>query len=313
VIDVTIIGSGTNAAACAGALSSAGFRLHHTLEVDSSDRSPIILGEAPSAFALARQAVEMGRHVLIASPSSLSPERLSLLLDNRKRAQALFVWSERRYHPAYRFIGALVEADTIWQPRFLRLETLTVEPPASAQSRWLTLESLTLAISLAGCPAESIRSHAITNPTRHAPDLLSLLVSFPDIEASIHIGLGEPVERRETLLATADRKAYIDELNQSTPIRVIEDERGIARGSGARWLSCQAPTSDELARQQCLAFLDATLKSQLARDEAELWLRSLAALDASERSLAQGTAASVEESSPDPVFRLISGTAAQSA
>ncbi|HLF76943.1 MAG TPA: hypothetical protein VJB57_05575, partial [Dehalococcoidia bacterium] len=110
--------------------------------------------------------------------------------------------------------------------------------------------------------------------------------------------------------ATADRKAYIDELNQSMPIRVIEDERGITRGASARWLSCQSPTAHELARQQCLAFFQATLKSQLARDEAELWLRSLSALQAAEQSLVQGTAVTVEERSPDPRFRLIAGTSA---
>ncbi|HLF79041.1 MAG TPA: hypothetical protein VJB57_16290, partial [Dehalococcoidia bacterium] len=245
--DVTIIGGGSIAAACADTLGRAGFRVQRTFGVETGDRSPIILGEVPSAFVLARQAVESGRHILIASPGSLSPERLSLLLDSRKRSQALFVWSERRYHPAYRFLSALIEADAIWRPRFLRHETLTVEPPAGALSRWLTLESLSLAISLARAPADSVHTHSIANPTRNSPDLLLLMVSFPDLDATIQVGLGEAVERRETLLATADRKAYIDELNQSMPIRVIEDERGITRGASARWLSCQSPTAHELA------------------------------------------------------------------
>jgi hypothetical protein len=50
-------------------------------------------------------------------------------------------------------------------------------------------------------------------------------------------------------------------------------------------LTCTTPTEGELARQQCVSFLEATLKSNLADDEGELWERSLAVVSAMERSL----------------------------
>ncbi len=302
--DVTIIGGGAIAAACADVLSRAGFSLRRGFELESSDRSPIVLGEMPSAFTIARQVMESGRHLLIASPPNLSPERLALMLDNRKRAQALFVWSERRYHPAYRFMRSLIEADSTWRPRFLRQETLTLGLPTSAFARWLTLEALALALDLAGEPATSVMATSAINATRNAPDLLSLALTCPTLDAYIQVGLGEAVERRETLLAATGRKAYIDELNQGTPIRLIEEDRGPRRGS-ARWLACPSPTPDELARQQCLAFLDATLKSQLAHDEAEVLLRSLAALSAAEASMTRGAAVTVEVKDPEPRFQVV--------
>lgn len=305
MIDVTIIGSGRLAAACARVLDRAGFNLRRGFEIENDDRSPVILGEINGAYNLARQVVESGRHLLIANPAALTPERLSLLLENRKRSQALFVWSERRQHPGYHLIAGLIESDSTWRPRFLRQETLTAEPTTSGLARWYALEALGLVMSIAGEDASRVEAQNATNVSRNAPDLLSFVVSFPHLKAYVQVGLGEPLERRETLLAAADRKAFIDELNPNTPLRLIEDERSHARGGSARWLSCPSPSPDELARQQCLSFLDATLAPQLAVDEARLWLRALATLSAAEQSISSG--ASINISVPDalPRFRLI--------
>ena len=66
--DVTIIGSGNAARACADVLVQAGFRLHHAFDAEDSDRSPVVLGEVQGMFSMARQVVESGRHLLLASP-----------------------------------------------------------------------------------------------------------------------------------------------------------------------------------------------------------------------------------------------------
>ena len=306
-VDVTIIGSGSAAMNCADVLGRAGFRISHAFEVEAGDRSPIILGEAPSAFSLARQAVDAGRHLLIANPGSLSPERLSLLLDSRKRAQALFVWSERRYHPGYRFVSGLMEADAIWRPRYLRQETFSQEQTTNALSRRLMLESLSLLLSLVDSQPSTINAISTHNPTRNAPDLVSMTVSFPETEAYLQVALGEAIERRETLLAAADRKAYVDELNATMPVRLVEDDRAYQRATPARWLSTPSATPDELARQQCLAFFDATLKQSLAIEEADLWQKALASLMAAEKSLANGNPVPVTETEAGPRFRLILG------
>ena len=111
--DVTIIGGGAAANSCYDVLSRNGLRVTRAFELDPDDVSPLILGESHGAYQAARQAAEAGRHILIASPHALSPERLSLLLENRHPTQALFVWSERRYHPGYRLLSGLTEADAL--------------------------------------------------------------------------------------------------------------------------------------------------------------------------------------------------------
>lgn len=304
--DVTIIGGGAAANACYDVLSRNDLRVTRSFDLEPDDTSPLIVGESHGAYQIARQAVESGRHVLIAGPQVLSPERLSLLFEHRGRSQALFVWSERRYHPGYRLLGGLTEADATWRPRFLRSETLSTEASSAHLFRLRVLESVGLVTSVAADEPVEVAAHASANTKRNAFDLINLEVSFSDLQAFIQVGLGEALERRETLLAATSRKAYVDELDQGAPVRLVDDDPTDAQRN-ARWLACPAPSSDELARRQCFAFLKATLKPKLAEAEATLWRRSLDVLAAMERSLdANGASVLVAEPASQPArLRLI--------
>jgi hypothetical protein len=308
VPDVAIVGVGSAIRSAVEVLHRAGFSINHALDGQVSGREPLLLGEVPNAMSIAREAVLSGRHLMIASPLTLPVGRLGLLLENRKASQALFVWSERRHHPGFKFITSLIEADATWSPRFLRLETLSAEQASSALLRWRTAESLALIETLTDATPKTVQAVAALNPLRTAPDLLNLSIAFEGVDAFVQIGLGEALERREALIAGTDRKAFVDELNQNVPVRLVDAEPGRQESSAARWVSCPAPTTDELARQQCLAFLEATIEAPLAQKEASLWLRSLALLEALERSLLDGGAsATVELPAEEPRFRLITG------
>jgi hypothetical protein len=308
VYDVTIIGGGHAASSCFDVLSRNGLSVTRTFELEDDDTSPLILGETHGAYPMARQAVESGRHVLIASPQVLTPERLSLLLEQRQRPQALFIWSERRYHPAYRLLTGLTEADATWRPRFLRSETLSTQTPSAALSRLLTLESVGLVVGIAAGEPLEVAAHASANTKRNSFDLLNLEVSFAEMQAFIQLGLGEAMERRETLLAATSRKAYIDELEQNAPVRLVDDDLAYVSRSSVRWLACPAPSNDELTRRQCIAFLNASFKPNLAQEEATLWRRTLDVMAAMERSLdLSGVSVPVvePEAAPAPALRLI--------
>jgi hypothetical protein len=304
MVDVTIIGGGARARDCGEVLCRSGFSLAHSFEVDAGSQSPIILGEVQGGYQLAREAMDTGRHLLIADTQVLTPERLTLLLEHRQPGQALFVWSDRRNHAGYRFIAGLMGSDNTWRPRYARHELLSTEHPTTALFRWRTLESIALLTGIARSEPKSVMAASIVNAKRNAPDLVSLAISYNDIEAQLVVGLGEAMDRRETLLASATRKAYVDELNASMPIRIIDDEP--VNANSARWLSCTAPSSEELARQQCIAFLDATLHAQRTADEAHVWNASLATLASMEQSLARRGPADVVVRQEEK-FRVVGG------
>lgn len=282
--DVTIIGGGTAARTSGEVLTRAGFTLHRSFEFEDTDRSPVILGEVPCAARIAREEADSGRHLLIANPIAIAPDRLSRLFEQRHKAQSIFLWSERRYHPSYHFASTLLKTDATWRPRYLRHETLLREQPSPGLVHWSLSEALSLVASIAGSKPLAVSATGVHNPRRNAIDHFSLSLTFRDLSAFIEVGLGEAFERRETLIAAENRKAFIDELNRSVPLRLISDDRRSDPLGAARWLSCGTSTPEEMARQQCLAFLDATQKQGLAQDEASLWTDAFATINAADES-----------------------------
>ena len=79
--DVTIVSGGLVARTCDALLGRAGFDVHRAIEVDADARCPVILGETQSAFAVAKQILNAGRHLLVASPASMTAGQLTALLD----------------------------------------------------------------------------------------------------------------------------------------------------------------------------------------------------------------------------------------
>jgi hypothetical protein len=87
----------------------------------------------------------------------------------------------------------------------------------------------------------------------------------------------------------------------------MTDEAGKESSPSARWLSTSAPTPEEMARQQCVAFLDSTLNPVHTQDEAALWTQAFAVVVAARQSLANSSAfVEVEQrESEAPRFRLM--------
>ena len=302
--DVTILGGGDEARVCSDVLARAGFAVQHAFELDPQDPSPVIIGEVSGALHVTREAVEQGRHVLMAATHFLTPERLASLFDIRRRSQALFVWNARRYHPGFRLVSGLMETDAGWQPRYLRHESLSMDAPSAASVRWSCLEAIALVSALANDEPQIATASALINSKRNSPDLVTMKVAYRNVESLVVVGLGEGIERHETLIAAPTRKVLVDGLSHSAPVRVIDDEA--LYEPVARWLSCPTASPHELARQQCIAFLEAAAQPSLAKQEAAMWLRSLATLDAVERSLAsEGAGMLVRAEMPQPALRVL--------
>ena len=125
------------------------------------------------------------------------------------------------------------------------------------------MEKASLVAGIAGDDPLEVAAHASANEKRNSFDLINLEVRFAEPQVFIQVGLGEALERRGTLLAAASRRAYVDELDQTAPVRIVDDDS--ISESRVRWLACPAPSSEEQARQQCVTFLNACLNPKLGR------------------------------------------------
>ncbi len=309
-MDVVVAGAGPAARECLGLLTQAGFEVGSDLAQD--ERCPVVLGEVSHPFSQALQILEARRHLLIANPAALSPSQLASLLASRRPRQALYLWSERRQHPAYHLVAGLVRTDENgWAPRYLRLSAFGTERPTAALLRWRACESVALALELAGAEPQAVIASQSQGPWRGSADFLALNLDFGDVGAFVEVALGEALARFETVLAANDRKAYVDELDTRVPVRLVDD--GESALSAGRWVSCAAPGRSELARRQCLAFLEGATAPARSQAEADVWLSAIACWQAVEASLAaQGAQAAVTQPSA-AALRVISGRGAVAA
>ncbi len=300
-MDIVVTGPGSILTDCRHLLARAGFQVADSLAEDEA--CPVILGDLPHLFSQALELIEAERHVLIANPLALSASQLATLIAARKPRQAVFLWSDRRQHPAHRLVNGLVRSDeTAWRPRYLRQLSLTPERPTSALLRWRASESLALTLELARREPLTLTASSSANPWRGSLDFLALALDIDGVEGFVQVGLGEGLERRETTLAANDRKAYIDELNAAVPVRLVDDGQETSRA-----VSCASPGATELARLQCLSFLEATTNAGRCQAEADLWLRVIGCWQAVEASLAAGGAPVDVREPVATALRVISG------
>jgi hypothetical protein len=292
-MDIIITGSGSPLRECRELLVRAGFVVGKDLSED--DRCPVILGEVPHLFSQALQMVETGRHLLIANPENLSASQLASVLASRKPRQAVFLWSERRHHPAYKLVKGLTRADEHgWGPRHLRLSVLSSERATAALLRWRACESLALLLELSREEARTLSAFRAIGASRAAGDFLSVVLELDGIQGFVDTGLGEGRERREVILAANERKIYIDELDPRAPVHLVDD--GETRPAAGRRVSCTSPVGAALARQQCLTFLEGANSASRSQAEADTWLGVMACWQAIEASLAaQGASVMVKE------------------
>jgi hypothetical protein len=286
-VDIIVSGQGEALENCRRLLTLAGFDIGY--EVSADHNCPAVVGEIPHLYSQALQLVEAGKDLLLTHPQSLSAAQQASLLAARKPRQALFFWHERRFHPAYRLVSGLIRSDDGgWSPRALRHSTMSAERPSATNLRWLTCEVLALLAELAASQPKRASAHAIYSPWRGASDFLSATIEFEDSTAVLEVGLGEGKSTRETVVAAYDRKAYIDELDAAVPLRLSDD--AAAAGAGMRTIACQPLGTEELARQQCVAFLEAQTNGAKCEAEADRWRSVLSCWQTIQESLEAGGA-----------------------
>jgi hypothetical protein len=282
---VVAMGGGGPLREHADAMRALGVRVLSAEEDDG--RCPVLLGDQANAIA-ASHAVARERALFVCQPATLSPGQLRGLHSSRRPGQALMFGLERRYHPAYRLVAGLAQSDAAWRPRLLRHLSLDRDRASTFLMRWRAAETVALLADL--LPEQPTVLLAREGPSAEGgeADFLSLWLRSGDVDLAIEVGLVEAIPRRETVLAGAGRKAYVDELNERVPVRLLDASGGAGQGV-VRAVTCPPPAASELTERQCQAFLEAVHSRKLADQEAERWEKALHAWQAIGQALDEGT------------------------
>src|SRR5262249_34797102 len=183
---MVVLGEGEAIRNCREIMFRAGIRVLDAPEPGRA-AAPIILGEIPHLFGTALELIGSGHDLMLASPAALSATQLETLFASRAPRQALFLWSESRFHPRHLLVAGLVEADAAgWGPRYIRQFTGLAEKASPPALRWRLLEIMTLLQAYAGHPS-TISTTGSVSPVRGCLDLVTAAVRYGDLDAYIQL------------------------------------------------------------------------------------------------------------------------------
>ena len=274
MFDVTIIGGGAAAASCSDVLTRAGFNVSTHLRARARRPQPRHPRRGQRRLPIARQAVERGRHLLHRQPRSSSRPSGSRLPAGRPAS----VLRPSSSGASAATTPATASSAASWKPTppgaraTCASETLSLEAPTTAIFRWRTLDAVGLA---SASPAYASRSSSPPAPRQHQAQLARPAhpgdhLPRPATPSSRSVS-AKPWSVARPCSPPPTRKAFVDELNQTTPVRLVDDEPGSSPGQRplallpiARRRRAGAPAVPRLPRRQLQAEARAGRSDDLA-------------------------------------------------
>lgn len=277
--------------------------------LDARSLASVVIVGGADAFALTREALLSGKHVLLCAPGALSGRQvraLKLLAESRSRL--LLFGEERLLFPSVRFLRRMLAQGTgLWTPRYVRSSNVRVARRHEALSvASLAVEDLALCLYLLDRPVLSLSAVASPSPSGAAAVFLN--VTFAGgVVAALHAGLAEAWESRQMVVALADKTLLLDEWDTRAPLKVISNGRGQSDGKSYRIQGLRERGStaggplhaaDAVVGpvwDQCRRFVEAVALGDLSKGNAEFWVRVVGLWEAAEASMAEGGAPIVVE------------------
>lgn len=265
----------------------------------------VVIATPPgSHYALAREALERGKHVLIEKPATLSyRETAELFALARERGLTAMAGHILEYHPAILSVKEYLEGGQVGRVLYVDLTRTNLGRVRSDVSvLWdLAVHDLSVLRFLLDRHPESVAAHGAPYLQSGIPDVVFLTLRFPDgVLAQIHVSWLNPRKCRQMVIVGDRKMLTFDDLEPDEKIRVYD--RGIDYYEGRpftdfgefqvsyRFGDVHIPSvvMKEPLREQCVHFLDCVEGRGIPRTGAEDALWVARALELAQMSLNSG-------------------------
>ncbi len=273
--------------------------------LQNSDLHAVVIATPPgSHYALAREALERGKHVLVEKPATLSHRETAELFSLAgERGLTAMVGHILEYHPAIRSIKGYLEGGQLGRVLYVDLTRTNLGKVRSDVSvLWdLAVHDLSILRFLLGRQPESVAAHGAHYLQPGITDVVFLSLRFPDgVLAQIHVSWLNPRKSRQMVIVGDRNMLTFDDLEPDEKIRVYD--RGIDYYEGHpftdfgefqvsyRFGDVHIPSvaMKEPLREQCVHFLDCVEGRDTPRTGSEDALWVARALELAQMSLDSG-------------------------
>lgn len=262
----------------------------------------VIATPARSHFALVKQALEAGKHVLVEKPLAMSSAQARALIDVAKKQQrVLMVGHTFEYNPAVWKIQELLDAGALGELYYIYSNRVNLgRLQTDINVLWsIAPHDVSIMLALLKQMPLSVSAHGATYLHPNVQDVVFALLRFPNnVVGHIHASWLDPSKTRQMTIVGSEKMIVYDDVDPEAKLKIYDKgvyKRGDAFGEfqmRIRSGDLYIPKIDltEPLHYECAHFLECIRENKTPRTDGENGLRVIQVLEAAQQSLEQNGA-----------------------
>jgi predicted dehydrogenase len=258
---------------------------------------------APMHAAMAKEALEAGKHVYVEKPMTLTAADARELVDlAAAKDLRLMVGHLLEYHPAVGILKDLVESGEIGDTYYMYCERVNLGVVRKEEnSLWsLAPHDISIILYLFGCAPESVSARGSYYLQEGVEDVVFSNLLFADGRmAEIHTSWLDPHKERKMTVVGSKKMVVFDDMSATEKIRIYDKGADVKRDSAdaieaisVRHGEIRIPLvpGAEPLKTEAQHFVDCVREGKTPRSDGQDGLNVVSVLEAATRSLKQGGA-----------------------
>lgn len=267
---------------------------------DRSVQAAVIATNASQHFALAKTALEAGKHTYVEKPLAMSSADSRELIDLAEaKGLKLMVGHLLEYHPAVNYMKDMITAAEVGRPLYMYSQRVNLGVVRRDENAWWSLAPHDIAVACYLFDAEPVSVSATGNTylQEDVEDVVFANLKFADGRmAQIHVSWLDPHKTRKITLVGSQKMVVFDDMEAAEKIRVHDkaaEVKSIDNYVEAITLRTgdilipEIPAGEPLAIE-CRHFIDCVTNDTPPRSDGADGLRVVRILEAGNESLASG-------------------------
>jgi len=252
-------------------------------------------------YAIARAAIEAGKHTYVEKPLTLSSTDSQTLIElAAARGVKLMVGHLLEYHPAVTYMKEMIAQGAVAQPLYLYCQRVNLGVIRQTENVWWSLAPHDISVACYLFDAEPVSVSASGQAYLQAgiEDVVFANLKFADGRmAHMHVSWLDPHKIRQVTLVGSQKMVVFDDMAATEKLRIYDKGADVRRGIESYVEAITLRTGDilipkipsvEPLRIECQHFIDCLLNDTTPRSDGTDGLRVVKVLEAGSASLARG-------------------------
>jgi len=283
-------------------------RVEEVIEAKDVD-AVVVATDAITHYAMARRALEAGKHVYVEKPLALvAREAREIVALAAEKDLRLMVGHLLLFHPAVEKLEALIDAGELGDIHYMYTQRLNLGVVRKDESAWWSLapHDVSVVLHLFDAEPETVSARGESYLRANVQDVVFVNLHFSDRRmAQIHVSWLDPHKMRKMTIVGSKKMVVFDDMEAAEKIKIYDKGADVSPGFASydesitlRQGDIHIPRVDmiEPLARECQHFVDCIANGSTPRTSGEDGLRVVRVLEAAQHSLQErGRPVTLEE------------------